>query len=147
MANILYGSDFFAFTPSGASFKNIANAESYSLSLKMGDRDTTTKDSGPYKESQPAEMEWSVSVDGLVSNDANVYNTAYLLNLWKARTIVPVKMGAAQASGTYGNYLPAATGLMSSGNTWLTDLKIDGKQGENVTYSATFKGTGEIYFY
>lgn len=105
-----------------------------SISISMETRDITTKDSTGYRELLGGLKSGSISVSGLVDDDATGGAGGTLFTALEGRTAVALVFGFDDASDDY-NY--TCNGLCTS-------LEVSGSTEDNVTYSATFEITGAI---
>ena len=105
-----------------------------SISISMETRDITTKDSTGYRELLGGLKSGSISVSGLVDDDAQGGAGGTLFTTLDARTAVALVFGFDDTSDDY-NY--TCNGLCTS-------LEVSGSTEDNVTYSATFEITGAI---
>lgn len=105
-----------------------------SISISMETRDITTKDSTGYRELLGGLKSGSISVSGLVDDDAQGGAGGTLFTTLDARTAVALVFGFDDSSDDY-NY--TCNGLCTS-------LEVSGSTEDNVTYSATFEITGAI---
>ena len=105
-----------------------------SIPISMETRDITTKDSTGYRELLGGLKSGSISVSGLVDDDASGGAGGTLFTTLDARTAVALVFGFDDSSDDY-NY--TCNGLCTS-------LEVSGGTEDNVTYSATFEITGAI---
>jgi len=125
---VLNGTDLCVYSSSN----KIAYSQSCKLSLNMNLRDTSNKDSSGWETSLPGNRGWTIEVSGLIALDT-AYNLAYLTNLIINRTQVTLNFKTANVSDYY-----------YSGTAYLTSINADAPTEGNVTYSASFKGTGAL---
>jgi len=112
----------------------LADQTEGSISINMETRDITTKDSTGYRELAEGLRSGSISVSGLVDDDASGGAGGTLFTTLNARTAVALVFGFDDASDDY-NY---------TCNGFCTSLEVSGGTEDNVTYSATFEITGAI---
>jgi len=105
-----------------------------SISINMETRDITTKDSSGYRELLEGLRSGSVSVSGLVDDDASGGAGGTLFTTLNTRAAVALVFGFDDASDDY-NY---------TCNAFCTSLEISAGTEDNVTYSASFEITGAI---
>jgi len=105
-----------------------------SISINMETRDITTKDSSGYRELLEGLRSGSVSVSGLVDDDASGGAGGTLFTTLNTRAAVALIFGFDDASDDY-NY---------TCNAFCTSLEISAGTEDNVTYSASFEITGAI---
>jgi TP901-1 family phage major tail protein len=105
-----------------------------SISINMETRDISTKDSAGFRELAEGMRSGSISVSGLVDDDASGGAGGTLFTTLNARTSVAIVFGFDAASDDY-NY---------TCNAFCTSLEVSGGTEDNVTYSGTFEITGAI---
>ena len=142
---ILNGTDllFYYSTDSGSTWTALGHATSHSLSYSMGTRETSDKSSGTAKTIAPARTSFSGSADGLVTYVASCdYHT--LLGFIKNRTML--KIASAQDSGGDPDSATVATGTNAyyTGDIYLTDVTKNAPDDDNVSYSCSFEGNGDL---
>ena len=118
-----------------ASATPFAFSTSASISLSMDTRDISNKGSAGWKQLLEAQMSWSASVEGLYAiQDAGgsaVKNYDEMYDLLISRT------------PTYLTLTTAVTGDYSySGEVYITSLEQSAPMEDNMTFSASFEGTG-----
>tara|TARA_R100000655_G_scaffold103127_3_gene149356 strand:+ start:987 stop:1427 length:441 start_codon:yes stop_codon:yes gene_type:complete len=115
----------------------IAFSTSATLSISMDTRDISNKGSSGFRELLEAQMSWSVSVEGLYAtkdkSGSAVKNYNELLNMLKTRTAVYVELGNGVSGDTYYH-----------GQAFITSLEKTAPMEDNMTFSATFEGTGQL---
>ena len=115
----------------------LAFSTSASLSFSMDTRDISNKGSSGFRELLEAQMSWSLSVEGLYAvKDANggtIKNYNALLNLLKTRTAVYVEIGTGVTGDSY-----------YYGDAFITSLEKTAPMEDNITFSASFEGTGAL---
>ena len=120
-----------------ASATAFAFSTSASISLSMDTRDISNKGSAGWRELLEAQMSWSASVEGLYAlNDSasagvKNYDDLYALLTGRAQTFMELSSGI-----TGDKYY--------SGQVYLTSLEQSAPMEDNMTFSATFEGTGEL---
>jgi len=105
-----------------------------SISINMETRDITTKDSNGFRELLEGVRSGSISVSGLIDDDATGGAGGVLFGDLNGRAAVSVVFGFDDGTNEY-NY---------SCNAFCTSLEVSGATEDNVTYSATFEITGQI---
>ena len=115
----------------------LALSTSASLSISMDTRDISNKGSSGFRELLEAQMSWSLSVEGLYAvKDADgnaLKNYNELLNMLKTRTAVYVEIGTGVTGDTYYH-----------GKAFITSLEKTAPMEDNITFSASFEGTGRL---
>ena len=127
-AGILNGTDLLVYDGANP----LMHATDCSIQLSMGLRDTSTKLSSGWKTSLAAQRSWTGSSNGLVALDA-VYNLLYLQNLIINRTLVTLNFKTQNVADFY-----------YQGTAWLTACSVTAPNNNNVTYQASFEGTGPL---
>ncbi len=140
--NVMYGNDLHLFTNTGTDalpvWKNIANATSHSIKTSVDTRDVSSKDSGDFEEFVAGKMSFEVSVEALVTTDAtNGYDT--LFDKMVAKELITIVSGIYKTDGSLDT-----TKRHYKGTCLITSLDISAGKGENITYSASLKGTGAL---
>ena len=95
-------------------------------------RDTTNKDTAGWKTVLPGLQSWTMETSGLVTFSIN-YNYGYLMALVLNKTLVTLNFKTANAGDFY-----------YSGTGYLQNISVDSANQANVTYSASFVGTGAL---
>lgn len=115
----------------------LALSTSASLSISMDTRDISNKGSSGFRELLEAQMSWSLSVEGLYAvKDADgnaLKNYNELLNMLKTRTAVYVEIGTGVTGDSY-----------YYGQAFITSLEKTAPMEDNITFSASFEGTGSL---
>jgi len=110
----------------------IASATSGSVSLSMGVRDATSKDSLGWSNSLEGLQEWSVEGEGLFALDA-AYGYVDLKSVLTTRTAVTIRFSSETSGAEY-----------MEGSAFLVSLDADSSTEESMTYSYSFTGTGPL---
>lgn len=127
--------------------KCVAYATSCNLEIKGNLEDASTKDStGGWDEQELTGKSWTVSVDALFSYGTQEDNA---LN---GREMIDAMLQGDKATLIFGrttgvNNRSAATGteaLQYSGEAWMDSLTVKSENKANVTYTASFTGTGAL---
>ena len=127
-AGILNGTDLLVYDNTN----KIAYSQSCKLALNMNLRNTSNKDSAGWETNLTGEKSWSVEVSGLVALDTS-YNLAYLMGLILTGATVALKFKTGNSSDYY-----------YYGTAYMTSCSVEASNQANVTYSASFKGTGAL---
>lgn len=143
---ILNGTDllFYYSTDEGVNWTALAHATSHSLSYQMATRDVSDKASGKATKKAVGRTSFSGSASGLVTYAEGCdYHT--LLGMIKERTMLKIASAQDDGSGDPDDATVATgTAAYYTGDIWLTDVSKDAPDDQNVTYSVTFEGTGDI---
>lgn len=110
----------------------IDSLTSNSVSFSMDTRDVTTKDSSGNRELLATISSASYSAEGIVALD-DTYGVEELYDAFIARTAVAVVF----TTGLTGD-------VQWTQNAIITSCEIDAPMEDNVTFSASFEGTGAI---
>ena len=103
------------------------------LEFTMNTRETTNKDSATSATHLATRYTWSVSVEGYIAYDAT-YNYQEILAAAKAGTAISVTFGT----------LETGVNPIWVGNAIITQVSQSNPDGDNVTFSATLLGTGDL---
>lgn len=118
----------------------IAYATSASISMNHNLRDTSTKDSGGWRDQLEGQRDWECSVEGMLiftnldgtpvsGLTMNELYTAYITS----RTVFALKFST------------SITGdIQWTGQAFMTSLSSDTPNEDSSTWSASFSGTGEL---
>ena len=117
----------------------IAYATSASISMNHNLRDTSTKDSGGWRDQLEGQRDWEVSVEGML-----IFTTT-------AGAITGETMNELYSSYIYSRtvfeleFSTAVTGDIAwTGQAFMTSLSADTPNEDSSTWSASFSGTGEL---
>lgn len=94
-------------------------------------RDTTTKDSADYEESETTIKRTTIPFGGLVTEASSTGNFAALEGLMRNQTVITYRFGNTTAGTHYW-----------SGSGRMTKLEVDGEYADNVTFTGEIKVTG-----
>lgn len=140
MATIL-GSDFHLFTTTGATsgvtgYTVLASATSCKMTLSGELQDITNKDSGSWITKTPKRFSWNASSDNMFESGAVTNGYDMLFAKMVAKTPINlgfnVKTGSNMAAGAY------------VGQAYITSLDLNAGDGDIVTFSASFEGSGAL---
>ena len=111
----------------------VAHATDASISISQSPRDTTTKDSGGWRDLLEGLRQFSISTSALYAMDA-AYGVDDLWTALSGRSEVTVKFSTEVSGDEY-----------FEGTCYVTSLEISSSGAEdNASYSASFEGTGEL---
>lgn len=102
-----------------------------SLSLGTDTTDTTSKDSGNWTENKPTYNNWSVSLDGLLSETDTAITNLRTEHAAGNQVMLQSEM---------------PNGDMYEGLATITSLEFEGSHDDEVTYSIELEGSGELAF-
>lgn len=112
-----------------AGSKAIGKARNVDLSMESKMAKTTTRDSGGWAESEPAEKSWSVEVEQLYISTNSGLRT--IMAAWMNDTILAV-------------VLTDADGNTHTGNAYVKSLKRGEPLDDAVTVQCSLEGTGAL---
>lgn len=118
-------------------YKPIAHATSCEISFTHSPRETTTKDSGGDTERAAGARDWSMSVEALFAQDYAGTKRGSLELLIALRHGIELEVRfSSEVSGD----------RRFAGKCYITDLSVNAGVEENVSYSASFSGSGAITY-
>jgi len=143
---IMNGTDLLLFysTDEGSTYTAFGHATAHSISYDMGTRKTSTKSTGTADTVAPLRTSFSGSLDGLVTYVADC-DYHKLLGFIKARTMLKIASASATGAGAPDS-AQVATGTAGyyTGDIYLTNVSKTASDEDNVSYSASFIGNGDI---
>jgi tail tube protein len=143
---IMNGTDLLLYysADDGTTYTAFAHATAHSISYDMGTRKTSDKKSGTADTVAPLRTSFSGSLDGLVTYVAACDYHA-LLGFIKNRTMLKVATATDDGSGDPDDSTVATgTAAYYTGDIYLTNVTKNANDEDNVTYSASFIGNGEL---
>lgn len=137
------GKDLMIFKKTGETYASLAAATSHTLSISTALMESSSKDSGKWGDSEAGRMEWEMGTE-------NLYTVADFDTLFaamvageKLNVAFEVASNANSDSGVpTGGWTIGPGGY--EGQVLITALNANAPNGENATYSATFKGCGPL---
>jgi predicted secreted protein len=111
----------------------IVNLKSNSISLSTDTRETTTKDSGSYKEYLATRNDGQISFEGLYTTTAGATGIEDIIGWKEAGTMIYWEIG----TGTTGHPKWTGQGIVTS-------LDFDMPDGDNATFSGSIQTSGTI---
>lgn len=111
----------------------IAHLTGNDMSLSTNIRDTSTKDSGGFKEGKAAQKSWSFSGSGYFAEDATGIGYEELFDYWRAGTQVLI----IQSSQVTGDKMYKGVGN-------ITSLNRSNPVEDSETFEVSIEGTGTI---
>jgi predicted secreted protein len=131
--NQFLGSDLMVYIGTGGTATPIAYSRKCSFKLNSQLADSTTKSSeGAYTEYLPSLKSWELSTEGLAAWGSNVSQFFDAIN---------------NGTGLQVQFKPSnlTTGdIVFSGKVYVESFEIQADNGEVVTYSVSFKGSGKL---
>ena len=142
-SSLVYGGDLMLFMSSGATKTPLAFSTSAKLSISLGTKDASNKDSGYFSEKIGGRFDWNMSTDGLlsytVSGSTNTMDEVYALML----TRTPVNVAFAIRTGTSPSWTIDATKKQFTGTAIITGLDINADN-DSATWSIKLDGTSTL---
>ena len=145
---LVYGGDFMLFLASstGATQVPIAFSTSAKLTINMKTREASSKDSGNWVDKLPGKLDWNVSTDALYSDGTLTGSSGYqtLYGYMVARS--GMTMAFAQKSGTTQQWALDGSKNYFHGTVYITSLDVSSPDGEQVTFTMSAEGSGELLY-
>ena len=148
MAKIIKGSDLMLFVKLDAKLEAIAYATSHTLTLEGDEQETSSKDSGLWKEKQVTKLGWSATSENMVGGVGADDAYTKLVELWMAREPIDVHLtlateaGAADGAPAEGWTPDASKGL--KGKALITGVSLNAPDAQNSTMTVSLSGTGKL---
>lgn len=115
----------------------LAHATSCEISFTHSAREATTKDSGGDTQRLPGKRDWSLSTEALFALDYDTPDDRTGITELYAALKAGTKLLVKFTSNILGDY-------EFNGYCYLSDISVNAGLEENVSYSASFSGTGAI---
>lgn len=143
MSKPIKGKDLMVFQKTGSAYKALAAATNHTLSISAAVMEASSKDSGKWGDSEAGRMEWEMGTENLfVQAD---FDTLFDAMVAGEKLDVAFEI-AANANSDTGK--PDAGWTIGpggyEGQVLITALNANAPNGENATYTATFKGCGPL---
>ena len=125
--------------------KTTALSTSCSLTKTASTSEAASKDDGIWESSVVTKLGWEIRVEALVADHENSYDE--MNEAFKSRKQVEVVYGKASNatdSGVPEEGWTAPTTNYEKGTAIITSLERNDPNGDNSSFSATFKGVGEL---
>lgn len=137
------GKDLMIFKKTGETYTSLAAATSHTLSISAALMEASSKDSGKWGDSEAGRLEWETGTENLfVQAD---FDTLFDAMVAGEKLDVAFEV-AANADSDIGK--PTGGWTIGpggyEGQVLITALNANAPNGENATYSATFKGCGPL---
>lgn len=137
------GKDLMIFQKVAEVYKALASATNHTLSISAAVMEASSKDSGKWGDNEAGRMEWEMGTENLfVQLD---FDTLFKAMVAGEKLIVAFEI-ASNANNDEGK--PADGWTIGDGGyegeVLITSLNANAPNGENATYSATFKGCGPL---
>lgn len=118
----------------GATYETVGKMTSASLSVTMGTRDVSTKDSAGWMEVLEGQKSWTLSGEGLVVyNNTGKATPDDIYTHLSARTLIYIEFGSEDTDEKY-----------YSGTGYFTEFSTDAGFEDNATFSFSFQGTAAL---
>lgn len=141
--SVVKGKDLMVFQKKGEKYDALAAATSHTLSISANIMESSSKDSGKWGDSEAGRMEWEAGTE-------NLYVETEFDRLFDAM-VAGDKLDIALdiASNANNDSGKPDTGWLIGeggyeGKALITALNANAPNGDNATYSATFKGCGPL---
>lgn len=128
-----YGTSFPVKLGATSTTAQIVNLKSNSVSFSTDTRETTTKDSGAYKEYLATRNDTTIGFEGLYTSTASSTGFEDILGWKEAGTMIFWEMG----TGVTGSPKWTGQGI-------ITSLDIDAPDGDNITFTGSIQGSGTV---
>lgn len=118
----------------------IAYATSASISMNHNLRDTSTKDSGGWRDQLEGQRDWECSVEGMLiftNLDGSAITGATMNELYTAYITTRAVFALKFSTSVTGD-------IEWAGQAFMTSLSADTPNEDSSTWSASFSGTGEL---
>lgn len=143
MAKVVKGKDLMVFQKKGDDYSALASATNHTLSISAATMEASSKDSGKWGDNEAGRMEWEMGTENLfVQSDFDVLFAAMVAG---EKLIVAFEVASNANSDTgkpEGGWAIGSGGY--EGQVLITSLNANAPNGENATYTATFKGCGPL---
>lgn len=139
---VINGSDLMVFSKVGTTMASFACATTCTVNVTAELLETSSKDSGAWKEQDARKLGWNLKSDQLMTIAG--YDAVFAAMV--ARQAVDIEFGVAGNAGSEG--MPAegwtvpVVGYM--GKAIITSLDLNAGDNENATYSVSMEGTGPL---
>lgn len=138
------GKDFMLFLNIDSAYKATALAKSCTVTLNAEIKDTSSKDSGIWKDSKVVGFNWGMKTDNAVSVDSDIINYEAIRTAFLKGEPVLIGSGIPDNKGLKlpegGWTVPTS---MYGGKALITSLELTASKGETCSFSASFEGVGE----
>jgi predicted secreted protein len=150
----LKGSDMMVFATIGTELKSIAYATNHTLTIGTNTTEISTKDSGAgvWIEQQVQKLNWSITSENLFTFEGGGKGHSFEDLYNKMITREPLTLVfALENSVVKPDIVPSegwspTTKSRFAGSAYITDFSINAPDGDNVSASVTFSGTGSLTF-
>lgn len=143
MSKPIKGKDLMVFQKTGSTYTALAAATSHTLSISTAVMEASSKDSGKWGDSEAGRMEWEMGTENLfVQADFDTLFNAMVAGE-KLDVAFEVAGNANSDTGKPADGWTIGPGGYE-GQVLITALNANAPNGENATYTATFKGCGPL---
>lgn len=109
----------------------LAGQKNATMNYNTTDVDTTVKLNAGWTNAEAETNEWSIDCDGLLELDCQGYKA--LKTAWRNKQKVTIEYGGTQSGDSY-----------ESGSAIISSISESAPLNDRCTFSASFKGTGEL---
>jgi hypothetical protein len=141
---VVKGKNLFVFTKDeNEKYTALAAAKDQSLNVTMDTEESTSKDSGKWKDNTPGRLSWEMQTNNLMITAD--YNTLFaaMVNLEPLDVAFEVASNAEKADGVPDDGWEISPGGYE-GKAYITSLQASAPESGDATYTATFTGTGKL---
>lgn len=139
---MINGTDLMLFSKIGTTMSAFAGATTCSVSVSVEMLETSSKDSGKWKEQAARKLGWNCKSDQLMTIEG--YDAVFAKMV--SREVIDLEFGVAANAGSDG--MPAGGWTVPtsgySGKAIITSLELTAGDGETATYSVSLEGTGAL---
>ncbi len=141
---LVYGGDLMLFTHTGSTVQPVAFSTQSQLSINLGTREISSRDSGNWKSIAAGKLDWSTSSDALVNytSTGTTQSVDELFNYQVCRC--PVCINFAVKCGTSPSWSVSASSKKFTGSGFITSLSISSQDGDQATYSINIQGNDAL---
>jgi predicted secreted protein len=148
-SQIQYGGSIMLFyNPTGTTSNGAfpaAFSNSAKLTVNLGTREISSKDSGDWKEFAGSKFEWDASSENLMSLSGVTGTTLSMKQIYTAFVAkVPIFLAMATTTGTTPSWTMKSSNINLSGEAIITSMDLNASDNESATYSISLKGTGTL---
>ena len=141
--SVVKGKDLMVFQKNGEKYESLAAATNHTLSISAGVMEASSKDSGKWGDSEPGRMEWETGTENLyVPEEFDKLFDAMVAGK-KLDIAFEIASNANSDTGKPDDGWAIGPGGYE-GKALITALNANAPNGDNGTYTATFKGCGPL---
>ena len=145
---ILKGSDLMIFAKLDSAMKSIAYATNHTLDIQGDVQETSSKDSGKWKDNQITKLGWTATSENLCSGVGAADAYGILFEKMIAREAIEIHSTIAKDANNdtgapLGGWLPTA-GQGLKGKAFINSLALNAQDGQNATMTIGLTGAGAL---